>query len=72
MPQQREGFVAPDDPILDKIATEIPVVEITSPDIQSDIEFMLDKAYGQQKDRKKAVLVGLAAPQVGISNGLFS
>jgi peptide deformylase len=67
----RPGLVKPDDPVLLKIAAPIPVNEITSPQIDSLIERLLDIAYGEQKDRSKAVLVGLAAPQAGISKRII-
>ena len=65
MPTQRIGFVAPSDPILRKKAEIIPANKITSSETKENIEYMLDKAYGEQQDRKKPILVGLAAPQVG-------
>jgi peptide deformylase len=66
MPTRRTGFVAPNDPILTKTAEAVSLEKITTPDIQKDIAYMLDKAYGEQQDRKKSILVGLAAPQVGL------
>jgi peptide deformylase len=71
MPTQRIGFVSPNDPILIKIAEIIPANKIISPKTKKDIEYMLDRAYGEQKTRKKPVLVGLAAPQVGISRRII-
>ncbi len=64
-------LVKPSDQILIKVAETVPVNEITSPQIQQLINSMLDFAYGQQKDRKRPVLVGLAAPQVGISKRII-
>lgn len=66
MAVQRKGFSAPDDPILMKKAEKVSVKEITSPKTQKIIEKMLRFAYPEQSDRKKPVLVGLAAPQVKI------
>ncbi|MBI2600148.1 peptide deformylase [Candidatus Daviesbacteria bacterium] len=40
-------------------------------EILNIIEKMLKIAYGQQKDNKKAVMVGLAAPQIGISKKII-
>ena len=71
MPNSSLKFVTPSDPVLSKIATEIPVDEINSDLIQDDIEKMLKVAYGEQSSRKKPVLVGLAAPQVGISKRII-
>jgi peptide deformylase len=59
-------FVQPSDPILIKTADAIPLDSLTSNETRAIIEEMLNIAYGK-RDRKKAVLVGLAAPQVGIS-----
>lgn len=71
MAVQRKGFAAPNDPILVKVAKEIPVKEITSPKTKKIIEKMLKFAYPEQGDRKKPVLVGLAAPQVKISKRII-
>jgi peptide deformylase len=64
-------FVSPSDPILIKKAKEIPVGRIRSVEIQNIIEKMLDIAFGEQGDRKRPILVGLAAPQVGISKRII-
>lgn len=64
-------FVKPNDPILLKIAEEIPVKDISTRETTELIEKMLKVAYGEQTDRKKPVLVGLAAPQVGISRRII-
>src|SRR3989344_5576346 len=66
MSTQRSGFVSPNDPILVQRAQDLPTDQITSPTTQELIERMLNLAYGEQSDRQKPVLVGLAAPQVGI------
>jgi len=66
MPTGSARFVLPSDPILITIAQGIPVDDIISERIQSEIETMLHVAYGEQKGRTKPVLVGLAAPQIGI------
>lgn len=59
-------FVPPDDPILTKPDKKIPKTRINSVEIKEIVEFMLKIAYGEQQDRKKPVMVGLAAPQIGI------
>lgn len=71
-------FVLPNDPVLVKTAAEIPVekinsdlIGIKSKEIRNIIETMLTAAYGKQKDRKKPLLVGLAAPQIGISKRII-
>ena len=58
MAVQRKGFAAPNDPILIKIAEEVPVKEITSTKTQEIIKKMLAFAYPEQSDKKKPVLVG--------------
>lgn len=60
-------FVLPSDPILTKTATPLSVSEIGTPVIVKIIDEMKDVAYGEQQERTKPVLVGLAAPQIGIS-----
>lgn len=71
MVSERHGFVSPDDPVLVQVAEEIPTNKITSPETQATIEEMLQYAYPEQGDRKLPVLVGLAAPQVGISKRII-
>ena len=70
MPIDKERFVRLDDPILVHLAEVIPPEEINSKEVQDTIEQMLDIAYGK-RDRTKAILVGLAAPQVGISKRII-
>lgn len=65
------SFMAPNDPILVQQAKVIPTNQLTSSKIKELIEKMLNLAYGEQSDRKKPVLVGLAAPQVGISKRII-
>jgi peptide deformylase len=71
MATKRLGLVAPDDPILTQTAVAIPVEEISSAETQAIIEKLLSLAYGEQADRAKPVLVGLAAPQAGISKRII-
>jgi len=66
-----EKFVKPDDPVLVKIAEPIDISKISAPETQKDIEKMLNVAYGEQVDRTKPLLVGLAAPQIGISKRII-
>lgn len=65
------AFVPPHDPILQKIAEPVESTTITAPDVQNIVKKMLFIACGEQKDRRSAVLVGLAAPQVGISKRII-
>ena len=67
----KRGFVQPNDPILVQTASPISPEKITSEETQADIEEMLDVAYGNRIDRSKPTVVGLAAPQVGISKQII-
>lgn len=60
-------FVKPNDPALVGVAKAIPANQITSDDTKQLIEKLLGAAYGEQTDRTKPVLVGVAAPQIGLS-----
>ena len=71
MPVQRNGFASPSDSILVKVAKAIPVKEITSESTKKLVEKMLKFAFPEQGDRRKPVLVGLAAPQVKISKRII-
>lgn len=71
MAEKRPGLVAPNDPILLQIAHPIPHNKITINETGETIEKLLDIAYGEQKDRTRPVLVGLAAPQAGISKRII-
>ncbi|MBI4038593.1 peptide deformylase [Candidatus Daviesbacteria bacterium] len=51
---------------LGKKAPEIPLSEISSKNIKTIYQKMLKIAYGEQKNRQKPIMVGLAAPQIGI------
>lgn len=68
---QLDAFVAPSDPILTKIALPFLSEEIGSEEINRHIEKMLKVAYGEQQDGGKPLLVGLAAPQIGISRRII-
>src|SRR3989338_9442441 len=64
-------FAKPDDPILVKIAEPIDISTISSAQTQKAVEEMLSVAYGEQVERMKPLLVGLAAPQIGISKRII-
>jgi peptide deformylase len=64
-------FVPPDSPILTKIAEEISPTEILDLEVQGYVEEMLKVAYGEQQEKDKPLLVGLAAPQIGISKRII-
>lgn len=59
-------FLKPNDLRLTKIAKEIPPDQLNLPQTQKIIKTMLNVAYGEQQKREKPVMVGLAAPQIGI------
>jgi peptide deformylase len=59
-------FIDFNDPILDSPARPLSPVEIKSPEMQKLFDALLSFAKGEQGDLQKHVLVGLAAPQVGI------
>lgn len=63
--------VAPNDPILISVAKEIPVEQISSEETKEIVETMLDAAFGRRQNREKPTLVGLAAPQIGISKRII-
>ena len=67
----RQGLVAPNDPILIKIASPVSLNKISSKEIKKDMEQMLDLACGHRQDRSKPTVVGLAAPQIGISKRII-
>ncbi len=64
-------FLVPNDPLLNKVSEAIDVKDIQSLDIKKYIEEMLAVAYGEQKEKDKPLLVGLAAPQIGISRRII-
>ena len=65
-------LVKPDNPVLVKIAEEIPIDQINSVETKEIIEQILDVAYGRRKNREKPTVVGLAAPQIGISKRIIA
>lgn len=62
-----EQQVPPESEVLNLIAKEIPVEYILSEETQVLIDKLFKVAYGRQGDAKYPTLVGLAAPQIGIS-----
>lgn len=68
---QLDRFVPPHDPVLARVAHTVELSELRSPDIQRFIDEMFKIAYGEQKDSGKPLLVGLAAPQIGISKRII-
>lgn len=66
-----EKFVKPNDPVLTCIAQPVDVKDIQSKQTQDSIDEMFEVAFGEQKDENKPLLVGLAAPQIGISKRII-
>jgi peptide deformylase len=62
-----EEQVPPDSEVLNLVAQEVPREQIASPEVQALIDKMYRVAYGRQGDAKFPTLVGLSAPQIGIS-----
>jgi peptide deformylase len=58
-------FVDCHDPLLDLPSHPLSIEEIKDPKTQLFFDAMLALARGEQSDQQKAVLVGLAAPQIG-------
>ena len=71
--QPAEGldFLPPHDPILSQTAESVAPFQISKPEIQEIIDRMFATAYGEQGDAKRPTMVGLAAPQVGISQRII-
>ncbi len=67
MSSRKEFFVEPSNPVLVRVAKEVKERNLKLPEVEADIEKMLLVALGEQKDLSKPLLVGLAAPQIGIS-----
>lgn len=59
-------FLAPGDARLNERASEVCPCHISSEEIQQAINVMYEVAYDKAKDRSRPILVGLAAPQIGI------
>lgn len=59
-------FVSQCDPVLRNQASEVPIDHIASEEVQSIIEKMLRIAGNYRNDNGNGVMVGLAAPQIGI------
>lgn len=64
-------FLPPQDPSLNRVSDQVCPCEIQSDPIQKTIDTMIDFAYGNTQERTKSILVGLAAPQVGIQKRII-
>ncbi len=67
----RNLFLKPNNLLLKKRSSKIPAQEILSNQTKKIIEKMLKIAHGEQKNSKKPIMVGLAAPQIGISKRII-
>jgi peptide deformylase len=65
--ESQELRVPPHSEILNQVAEEVDPSEITSPEVQDVIDTLFRVAYGRQGGATYATLVGLSAPQIGIS-----
>ncbi len=59
-------FNHPSDPLLQSTALSVPPEDIQSPEIQGLINTMFSIAQGERTEEGGRVMVGLAAPQIGI------
>lgn len=64
-------FLAPTDPLLNEESTSVCPCDISSEEIQGTIDTMFQVAFGETKDKSKSILVGLAAPQIGIQKRII-
>jgi peptide deformylase len=65
------NFVEPSHPVLSQVAEEIDPKEITTQRVQDLITKMMEIAGVERGNPEKRVLVGLAAPQIGVSKRLI-
>lgn len=72
MSAPKPQLVAPNDPVLNLTAKSVPSEEITLSKTAKEIEKILNVAFGYRKDRKKPTVVGLAAPQIGVSKRIIA
>ena len=64
-------FILPNDPSLNRDSETVPVEKIQSEEIQAVIQKMMEIARMNQIDTGEGVMVGLAAPQIGISKRII-
>ena len=60
------NFVGPTDPILSKPAQAVMVDQLETKEMQTFLDQMITFAKGEQEDKEGSILVGLAAPQIGV------
>lgn len=64
-------FLPQNDPLLTATAQAVPIHEISTKEIQDIIDEMYAIARGERDDSHQRVMVGLAAPQIGISKRII-
>ena len=64
-------FTPPGDALLTRRAQEVPPEDILSDETRAIIDQMIEVAGGERADIGKRVMVGLAAPQIGISKRII-
>lgn len=71
VPKPGLDFVAPSNEVLNQLAEEVPVEAILTSAVQGLIDEMFRIAYGEQGDARRKTMVGLAAPQLGVSRRII-
>jgi peptide deformylase len=64
-------FLSPNDPRLNEESAQVCPCDIPSSEIQAIIDTMIQVAYRKTIDKTKSILVGLAAPQIGIQKRII-
>lgn len=64
-------FISPSDPLLNKETSYVCPCTIRSEEIQKTIETLYEVAFGETKDPNRRIMVGLAAPQIGIDKSIL-
>lgn len=64
-------FLKPNNPLLTRAAKKIPISQINSTETQEIIKTMIKIASGHRQKSKRPIMVGLAAPQIGISKRII-
>ncbi len=67
----KNTFLKPTNPLLRKVAQKVPQKDISSKQLKDIIQKMINISLGEQKDFEKPIMVGLAAPQIGISKRII-
>ena len=65
------GLIPPSSDSLNQVASEVTPEDLEDPGLEATIEAMLQIAQGEQGNPEKPTLVGLAAPQIGISKRII-